>query len=245
MPIPKHTPLRVTLLIALLGVVYFGGFGILRYGMALNERDLLVALGTFTVTLFLLISFKSHVWLRWLSPQPPTYPERFAFVQRVVNDTAGRCGFPIELRIVKAKGLFIYSAGISNRMILISDKAVAQLSDSAILGVIAHEAAHMVLKHAKRNAFMIAALFGSRIAFSLPTGMGVYLVCLLLMMLRSHEYEADRVAALMVGTQPLLDALDEVQRLTKMKDFSRIIEFFLSTHPSYARRRNRIGSLAT
>lgn len=242
MAIPKDTTVRTVILILGLGIAYFGVFGILSRLTPLQDRDLLVVFGIFTASLLLTIYITVYHWITWAAQPPEQIPTEYEPAKAILEELQTKFSLDVELRVVKAERIFIYAAGMSRKMILISDGALRKLSPLALRGVLAHELGHMTLNHAARNATVFAAFFGFRIALSFPSGMNIYLVMLLLMYLRNNEYEADRVAALVVGKEPLFAALDEVQTLTKMRDFSVFFEFLFSTHPSYKRRRHRLSS---
>lgn len=242
---PRSVAIRFSMLIMMLSVVYFGVFFALRDYSPLQGRDLLVAFGAYTAALFVVIAMTTHKWLSWLVMPLHEVPHEFETAKKIVDGFAAKVGFPVDIRVIQSKRVFIYSTGISKRMVIISDKALRALSTPALRGVLAHEIAHMVLNHAPKNATLLAAFFGLRIAVSMPSLVNMYFLLMLLMLLRNNEYEADRVGALMTGKEDLRAALDEVQSLTKMRNFGRLFEFMLSTHPSYERRRQRLSAEIT
>lgn len=238
---PRGYAFRGFALIVLLGIVYLAvahGIRTVTYG---RPEDYRVLMATFIMGLILLSGMTSYLWLRFWAPRRPELEtEAFRRAELMLQELAGISGLQVELRVIDAKRVFIYSAGITNRMVIISTGALEGLSEEALRGVLAHELAHMILRHAMKNLCALSAFFGIRIAFALGGMVGLAMLMWLLLYLRTNEYEADRVAVVMVGKSPMLLALSEVKALTRMREFSRITEFLIATHPSYERRAEAI-----
>ena len=228
---------RVSLLLVLLlcayGMVYFAAMKAYPH----DRPHLLGLMGIGVVCILLGSYLTSHIWLRFIARKlDESQFENYEASNAILQELADRAGFDIELRVLPAERIFIYSAGLTNRLVLISSGTLKKLSTEAMRGVLAHEVAHMVLNHAAKNGSALAAFFGLRIAFQFPKGVGLAMVFWLLLYLRHREYEADKVAALMVGRAPIIEALNEVKELTKTREFGKLMEFLISTHPSYERR---------
>lgn len=235
--IKKSYLLRVSILLAILLCTYLTIFITVGKIFTPRSQDYYVALAAGVAAMLIGASMASHHWIRFLAPiRVELHDDGFAAADVVLQELAARAGFSVELRVIKAKRVFIYSSGVTDRMVLISTTALDGLSPIALRGVLAHEVAHMVLTHAIKNACALASFFALRIALQISGVTAFAMVMWLLLYLRSREYEADKVAALMVGKEPVLVALHEVKALTKMKEFSRLTEFLISTHPSYGRR---------
>lgn len=231
-PILRSIPLLVFLLL-----LYAAVYLIARHIAVPKSDEFRAALGIGVAAILMTANTSSHRWLRFLIVKRDLSTTRnFQHATTVLKDLGERAGFPIELRVMQSKRMFVYSAGITQRLVVISTGTLEKLSAEAMTGILAHEVAHMVLTHSIKNAIAVAAFFGLRIAFSIDQFAGLVMVFWLLLYLRTREYEADKVAALMVGKQPVLTALREVRAATKTKEFSRLTEFLISTHPSYGRR---------
>jgi len=242
-PLLATSQSRVVVL--LLGIIstYATGYVSLRHGLGLSGHDLMVAFGIFTGGILLLTYLSVNKWLVWATVTPKTLPEpQYTQAKALLSELGDRVGFHIDLRVVAAKRTFIYSAGINQKLLVISDTALQSLSPAATRGVFAHEIAHMVMNHSRKNAAVFSSFFGLRMALAFPSYVNIYVALLLFMYLRHNEYEADKLACILVGQEAVRCALNEVQALTKMREFGRTIEFFISTHPSYERRRQAIAA---
>lgn len=238
-PVIRVAALLVILLAAYLGV-YLGA----RVIANSDRHYFLGILGVGVACILMAAYLTTHIWLRFVARKlENTSFQHYARADAILQELADRAGFDIELRVMHAERLFIYSAGLSNRLVLISTGALENLSEEAMRGVLAHEVAHMVLSHAAKNASAFAAFFGLRIALEFPKGVGLFMVFWLLLYLRHREYEADKIAALMVGRAPVIQALKEVKQLTRAKEFGKLMEFLISTHPSYERREAALHAL--
>lgn len=229
--------MRGSALVMILLCIYLAIFWGIKHLFEPKTTDYYVAFGIAIAGLIISASMSSHLWVRFMAPtKPHLHTDRYQDANATLQELASRAGFQVELRVIDAKRMFIYSSGVTNRLVLISSTALESLSPTAMRGVLAHEVAHMVLTHAIKNACALASFFALRICFQLSGPVALLLVMWLLLYLRSREYEADKVAALMVGREPVITALHEVKAGTKMKEFSKLTEFLISTHPSYRRR---------
>jgi Zn-dependent protease with chaperone function len=239
--LPRSSAFRVTALLLAIIMIYLSGYIALRHGLGLSGHDMMVAFGIFTGALLMATYLSVNTWLVWATVEPETLPEpQFTQARELLDELGTRVGFHIDLRVVSAKRTFIYSAGINRKLLVISDTALAALSPMATRGVFSHEVAHMVMNHSRKNAAVFSSFFGLRMALAFPSYVNIYVALLLFMYLRHNEYEADKLACILVGREAVHAALNEVQALTKMREFGRTLEFFISTHPSYDRRRHAI-----
>lgn len=233
---PKITLVRLAVLLAMSGSIFMLGLACTRLlGMWIDE-DPRIAMGAWTGLVLLSCHMTAPWWLRWACIPPELPPEHLNRTATALARLSGKVGLEVSLHVVKSKRVFIYSTGIFERLIVISDTAIRELSADAMEGVLAHELAHMALNHPRKNAILFASLFGLRIALTVPPLVSIYVVLMILMHLRNHEFEADQMAALMTSPDKVRLALTEVQRLTKFKDMNFVIEFLISTHPTYRKR---------
>lgn len=236
---------RARVLILLLGVFasYAAGYASFRFLLGLHGHALMVAFGIYTGALLMTTYLTVNTWLRWAAVAPATLPEpQHSHARQLLDELSARVGFHVDLHVVEAKRTFIYSAGMKHKLLVISDTALAELTPLATRGVFAHEVAHMVMNHSRKNAAVFSSFFGLRMALAFPSHVNIYVALLLFMYLRQNEYEADKLACILVGRDAVHAALNEVQALTKMREFGRTLEFFISTHPSYERRRQAIAA---
>lgn len=241
--LPESTRFRaITLVLAVISL-YAIGYIVLRKVMGLAHQDFMVAFGIFTGAILMTTYLTVNRWLVWATIEPKVMPEpELARARRILAELGAKVGFDVAIRVVATKKTFIYSAGFQNKLVVISDSALTQLSEEALRGVLAHEVAHMVMNHARKNAAVFTSFFGLRMALAFPSHLNIYVALLLFMYLRNNEYEADKLACILTNKSTMTAALNEVQELTKMREFGRIFEFFISTHPSYARRRDAIAA---
>lgn len=240
--IPKSTRFRAATLVLSVISLYAIGYLVLRKGMGLAHQDFMVAFGIFTGAILMTTYLTVNHWLVWATIEPEVMPFELTRARTILDELGAKVGFHVAIRVVATKKTFIYSAGLQNKLVVISDSALTQLSEEALRGVLAHEVAHMVMNHARKNAAVFTSFFGLRMALAFPSHLNIYVALLLFMYLRNNEYEADKLACILTNKSAMTAALNEVQELTKMREFGRIFEFFISTHPSYARRRDAIAA---
>lgn len=126
-------------------------------------------------------------------------------------------------------------------LIALSSGALEKLSVSELSGMLAHEIAHLSLGHLIQRYWLLAGLFLAKALFG---GFGIEVAVFMLLvglhLLRSQEYEADKLAAKWIGHRAMADSLRRVcdlwgQELTQ----SRWAEF-ISTHPRFDKRLRRL-----
>ena len=160
--------MRGAALVLLLLFIYLAIFWGMKHLFEPKTTDYYVAFGIAIAGLIIAASMTSHLWVRFMAPTKPyLHLGKYQEASATLQELASRAGFQVELRVIDAKRMFIYSAGVTNRLVLISSKALDSLSPTAMRGVLAHEVAHMVLTHAIKNACALASFFALRICFQL------------------------------------------------------------------------------
>ena len=126
--------------------------------------------------------------------------------------------------------------------LFITTGALREMSPAGMIGVLAHEAGHVRLKHTDQLCVLFGALGGSKIAFGVPPIGVVLLLFAYLYLSRIREFAADEEGAKQVGKEAMYAAFSEHRHATGEADISRFSEFFVS-HPSLHRRIQRIQNL--
>ncbi len=126
--------------------------------------------------------------------------------------------------------------------LFITTGALRDMSPAGMIGVLAHEAGHVRLKHTDQFCVLFGALGGSKIAFGIPPLGVIVLLFSYLYLSRRREYAADAEGARQVGKDAMFAAFSELREATQETDISRFSEFFVS-HPSLHRRIEHIQHL--
>lgn len=119
--------------------------------------------------------------------------------------------------------------------LFITTGALREMSPAGMIGVLAHEAGHVRLKHTDQLCVLFGAMGGSKIAFGIPPLGIVVLLFGYLYLSRTREFAADAEGARQVGKEAMYAAFSEHRHATEEADISRFSELFVS-HPSLHRR---------
>ena len=185
-----------------------------------------------------------------------------AYLTRVIQRLAAvapGAKYPYTIKAVNSSEINAFSLP-GGPMYVNTGLLAAARSEAELAGVLAHEMAHVALRHGTHqasNAYLAQAgfsilggLFGRSSSASqvLNTIGGVGLNVAFLKFSRTYEYQADATGAQMMasaGYNPSAMAdFFEVLRQQQGRDPSKL-ETFLSDHPSSADRENRIRQLAS
>ena len=152
-----------------------------------------------------------------------------------------------EIIVVESDESWAKSAGLGEKSstVFISTTLVNKLSDRSLVAVIAHEFTHVFKAHILMSLIPILVLLSSwhfyqKLTHTIPFS-SVALILILLYFSREREFSADRGAAIALDKNIVLEAFDDLERISG-KDKWSAFEFLL-THPSFASRRTAIEKL--
>lgn len=142
----------------------------------------------------------------------------------------------VRIAVVEAARRFACTLGAGARpTVFISTGMLKDLPADAAVAVLAHEAAHAVLRHNLLQGVAVALAIALKVALGLSGWLLAAVILGYLFAMRIAELQADRLAAAWLSPSAIAEALEEYVELTQAGDLPRWADWF-STHPTLQRR---------
>jgi STE24 endopeptidase len=150
-----------------------------------------------------------------------------------------------------------YQIGLKKFRIFITERLLSALKTEEVVGILAHEVAHAQRKHTLKiflgSLFIVVIeitivlllLRKAKIVDALIIAFGaVWFIDILLRAVnRKFEYEADLIAARIVGRDVMISALKKMNKLSNSKEHSSKFSEILSDHPSIENRIKKLQNM--
>lgn len=142
----------------------------------------------------------------------------------------------VRIAVVDDRRRFACTMGAGPRPTLfVSTAMLKDLSPESALAVIAHEAAHAVLRHPLLQGVAVAMAIALKVVLGLSGWLLAAVILSYLFAMRIAELQADRLAAAWLSPSAMAEALEDYVELTQAGDLPRWADWF-STHPTLQRR---------
>jgi Zn-dependent protease with chaperone function len=142
-----------------------------------------------------------------------------------------------KLVLIEHESHVAMGVGLPGHSIIFVTTGLCQrIQHDSLRGVLAHEIAHITLRHALFQSIVFGTLYAGKVVLNLPPEMAPLIILGYLAFMRQCEYAADAGAASMIGPMAMKSTLRDLARMVgESKTPSWIVEL-LSTHPSFAKR---------
>lgn len=152
-----------------------------------------------------------------------------------------------RIMVLRVPSLAAIAVGTGSRsVIFVTTDLLAKVDDDVLQAVLAHELGHLRASHSIATSSFIATLFVLKAFFAFPLVLVLLVFLAYLWGMRTAEFQADRYATVLVGTDRVSQMLTKLstlvdEPLTSPSAWSVKLRTLLSTHPSYAARLQALG----
>jgi Zn-dependent protease with chaperone function len=142
----------------------------------------------------------------------------------------------VRVAVVNDARRFACTLGAGARpTVFISTGMLRDLPPDATVAVLAHEAAHAVLRHNLLQGVAVALAIAVKVSVGLSGWLLAAVILGYLFAMRMAELQADRLAAAWLSPSAIAEALEDFVELTKAGELPQWADWF-STHPALHRR---------
>jgi Zn-dependent protease with chaperone function len=164
-----------------------------------------------------------------------------AQLKRVLGEVARNAGMHVpRIRVYESDAVGVMVVGMGRSAVLFVNDGIAKMQEAQVTGIMAHELGHVRCGHWLYRW----GLYGGLLSLAmLLAGGGAWVPVVnlgVLWVMRQMEFSADRAAAAMVGSLPIIEALRGLG--AESVNEKRWVAWF-STHPLVSERIERLASL--
>lgn len=155
---------------------------------------------------------------------------------------------------LESNGVNAYQVGLRRFRIFVTKRLLSALKTEELVGVLAHEVAHAQRRHTLKIFLggILVVVIEIMVALTLLHKTGIvdtliitfaaawFIDILLRALNRKFEYEADLIAARIVGKDTMISVLKKINELSRPKEHASKLTEFLSDHPLIEKRIRRL-----